>query len=506
MPSEKKEGGKTSELSPIELRHQKIKEIAESIYIERLEQNRSGTAQDDWRQAETRYNQQHRKLYRGILKRGAPIWEVAWWPFDLCFNKLFQLNAIKVLAIPIALALFGTWASQRFQAEANQNQILEDYFNQLEKLVLDADLREEEPKSGVTILARGRTVTALSELDLKRKNQLLAFLRASQLTEANEKNGDEAIISFQEQDLSSIDLTETNFRGLHLNGAEIRGGTLKGANFSDADLRNADLSAANLNSADLRNADLRNANLSGAYFEEADFNNADLRDADFRDADLSGAYFNDANLRDAVLNDANLSGAYFEEADLSGAYFYNADLSRADLWEADLSDANLWEADLSDANLSDANLSDANLSFANFSFANLREADLSDADLSDADLSDADLSDADLRSADLRSADLSGAYFSNADLTGADLTGADLTGADLSRAILLAANLRQTSNLRPEQLTGEAQPYLCNTALPDYIDNRDCDVLSQILTERYFDFLEDGIDLVDEARAKEWEE
>jgi hypothetical protein len=132
--------------------------------------------------------------------------------------------------------------------------------------------------------------------------------------------------------------------------------------------------------------------------------------------------------------------------------------------EANLSSANLPNADLSNAQFPIANLSSANLHSANLSSANLFQANLSGAILSGSDLSDSDLS----------SANLSSAYLGIADFDG---------------AVLAVTDLRNATDLTPEQLTGDNPPYLCNVALPTNITNidpkRDCDRLPQVLIDRY---------------------
>ena len=99
-------------------------------------------------------------------------------------------------------------------------------------------------------------------------------------------------------------------------------------------LRKSDLSDADLHNADLRYADLRGANLHNADLSNADLYNADLHNADLRYADLRGANLYDADLRKADLRgadlrDADLRGADLRYADLRGANLHNANLCYA---------------------------------------------------------------------------------------------------------------------------------------------------------------------------------
>ena len=115
-----------------------------------------------------------RKFRETVQKKNKArkIYDAYVWPFiDVTFNKTFRIEAIKLITVPVLIGAMATFLTNEFQKERNQNQILEDYFNQMEKLTLEADLISKEPKAGSIILARGRTIATLAELDLKRKNQ-----------------------------------------------------------------------------------------------------------------------------------------------------------------------------------------------------------------------------------------------------------------------------------------------------------------------------------------------
>ena len=110
----------------------------------------------------------------------------------------------------------------------------------------------------------------------------------------------EQILSFlRESDLCGANLRESELCGADLRKANLSGANLSKANLSEANLRGADLRGANLSGADLRGANLSGANLRGA----------DLRGADLRGADLNGADLREASLRGADLSGANLCGA-----------------------------------------------------------------------------------------------------------------------------------------------------------------------------------------------------
>ncbi|MGB0560349.1 MAG: pentapeptide repeat-containing protein [Spirulinaceae cyanobacterium] len=271
------------------------------------------------------------------------VWEIPKW--NITALKLFlQSDIVKILAVPVVAAIITTATTINERREREQVETFDEYLNQIDTLTFEHGLLTEEPSPGAVVLARGRTVATLRKLDLKRRQELIAFIQASGL-----HKGEDAVISFEGANLQGIDLREADLRGF---------------TFEAVDLSEADLSAANLSWSNLTKANLNTANLSEGYLEASELSRADLKEAD-----LSGASLRRASLSDANLSEANLSSANLSEANLSGA----------DLRLANLSDANLSEANLSGADLRSANLSRANLIQADFSKANLRFSDLFEA-------------------------------------------------------------------------------------------------------------------------------
>ena len=93
------------------------------------------------------------------------------------------------------------------------------------------------------------------------------------------------------------------------------------ATLFDEDLSSKDLSDSNFTLATLRKCDLHGATLAGLRLFRAKFIEVDLHGADLRYATLDSALFSKSNL-----NDANLEGAFayhtrFEETTIDGADF-----------------------------------------------------------------------------------------------------------------------------------------------------------------------------------------
>lgn len=248
---------------------------------------------------------------------------------------------ICTLVITTNIAVQQTTAMRQQNHLADEqlkNQILQDYTDAIQGLLLDRGLLNSKQGDRDQKIATTRTTLALRQLDAGRKAQLLRFIYQT-------------------------GLVSTDHSIINLGGADLRDVDLSGDKLSGVDLSYADLGGADLNGSILSNASLRAANLSSV--------------------NLSFASLDDANLSFATLDDANLSGTNLAGADLSSAHLGGADLGKAILFSADLSGA-----DLSGADLSNANLVDADLRGANLTGANLRGADLSRANLTGAVMPD----------------------------------------------------------------------------------------------------------------------
>jgi uncharacterized protein YjbI with pentapeptide repeats len=244
---------------------------------------------------------------------------------------------MKLLAVPLVIAAAGSIITGQIQREANQNAVLKAYFDKLEELTFERNLLAETPDEGAIVLARGRTVAALHELDLSRRTQLIAFLQASGLSRIDADSA-EPVISFKDQNLAGLDLRQISLFNLDFERAN-----LWGAYLTEADLLGADLTGATLVGANLTRAGLVGANLQGAF----------LVGANLTEADLWGAYLAGALMADA------LTRAFLKGARLEGASLDSANLTGASLAFANLTGANLDSANLTGANLNSTNLTGA---------------------------------------------------------------------------------------------------------------------------------------------------
>jgi len=356
------------------------------------------------------------------------------------------LGLLSVLAIPAAVGFGTIWFTKKqgevSDAENTDNQreaALQAYIDKISELLLKEHLGEEhlrersadgQLKPGyeqVQKIARVRTITILFQLDTRRTDYVLAFLRESGLIDIDNAK---CTIPLSEANLSKVNLSGVNLNSINLSRADLSGANLSEADLSRADLYRADLSGVNLSRADLRKthlsrANLREANLSEAYFSQPLFIDAESNEFI--------RIMNEATEKDRLNNGERVE--LFRSHPLAKEFIRSPDRLE------DFIEWYLSRDSLRGANLSEANLSRADLRRTHFRYAKLNKADLSGADLSKADLSGANLSEA----------NLSTAYSNSSEdkvVAKANLRKADLSGADLKDAIgITTKQLEKQTNL-----------------------------------------------------------
>jgi uncharacterized protein YjbI with pentapeptide repeats len=285
-------------------------------------------------------------------------------------RRQWGLDLLSKLVIPLVVVGvtigFGWWqgqladrqhqSDQQIVTDQQREATLQSYLDRMSDLLFNQHLDKSQPGDEVRNAAQARTLTALRQLDSKRKGLLLQFLYKAGLI-----SRDNTIINLEGADLSDTDLQGLDLHGVNLQGANLQGANLSGALLYDSVLVNATLSDANLSGVDLNGALLIGAHLSGA----------DLS----RDNLQKKATLENANLFGAELNGANLSWA-----DLSGAYLLYTQLTTRGDKRADLSSGDLQGAYLGGANLLGANLRNAKLNGADLTGTNLKNADWTGAE------------------------------------------------------------------------------------------------------------------------------
>jgi Pentapeptide repeats (8 copies) len=187
------------------------------------------------------------------------------WPWA-GFNKPLY-DWMQLLIIPVVLALIAVWfnridkknelaiAQKRADDEHalaidnQQEAALQGYLDRMQDLLLHEKLRESKPGDEVRNVARVRTLTMFFQLNTRRTNYLLSFLRESGLVS---KDASQSIITFNKADLRHADLHQAALYELDLSGADLSEADLSGANLSGAPISGANLSGANLSGAELK--------------------------------------------------------------------------------------------------------------------------------------------------------------------------------------------------------------------------------------------------------------
>jgi hypothetical protein len=228
------------------------------------------------------------------------------------------LNLLGVFLIPVVIGAASIWfgiqqnaTSQIIAADQERATTLKAYMDDMTGLLLHEGLRESKEDASVRVIARAKTLVALTQLDGERKGTLLRFLKEARLIGSYNDQGNRPINSIIY--LRSADLRGANLSLSYLFDVDLSGANLSGANLSVAALSRANLSGANLSGVNLSRADLSGANLSLASLRGADLRGADLREATIWMIDPSGTKhkrtYPNSNLWLADLIGANLSGA-----------------------------------------------------------------------------------------------------------------------------------------------------------------------------------------------------
>lgn len=236
------------------------------------------------------------------------------------------LNLLGVFLVPIIIpvALFGfsiqqNTTSQAIALDQQRATTIKTYMDDMTGLLLQGTLRESQQNASVRVVARAKTLVALSQLDGDRKGTLIRFLYEAQLIGYISYTGNtltriDAII-----DLRSADLSEVNLREAYLFGIDLSRANLDKANLSKAHLNGANLSETHLNGANLSEAYLSQAYLSAYSATWANlklpYPDIDLREANLSEADLSNAYLSEARLDRARVEPGQLAKAkYLKDA------------------------------------------------------------------------------------------------------------------------------------------------------------------------------------------------
>jgi Pentapeptide repeats (8 copies) len=255
---------------------------------------------DAWQQAIAALEaeqEQINRLKQKLVSSGQAAGKWRW----LGYKDKTLWNWMELLIVPIALSV-GVFILQQSASDRDsriaddraKQQVLENYFNQISSLLIDKKLSNAAPDSQVFILAQARTITALRELDTRRQNLLLQFLKSARLAGFGTDPAHGLDEDYMVNGKKRTGLLEKAYLpGVNLSGVTISDVSLRETNLSNANFSNADLGGTNLSGADLRKANFTGASLSSVNLE-----NANLRDAIIKEEQLMHAYVCDTSLPD----------------------------------------------------------------------------------------------------------------------------------------------------------------------------------------------------------------
>jgi uncharacterized protein YjbI with pentapeptide repeats len=95
--------------------------------------------------------------------------------------------------------------------------------------------------------------------------------------------------NLQKRNLDGKDLSDSNYKAVHMQGATLRDATLERLNLQTADVSDADFSRANLAQATFFAANAERANFSGARLEGVNFTRANLAGANLQGARIDAS-------------------------------------------------------------------------------------------------------------------------------------------------------------------------------------------------------------------------
>jgi uncharacterized protein YjbI with pentapeptide repeats len=354
--------------------------------------------------------------------------------------------------------------------DQQQANILIEYESFLAKLLLDNSI-DLNMSSVAKVVATTMTLSALSQLDTRRKSILLRSLYNAKLItlKLTSKQSDASILEFVHIDLSDLTL-----------------GSLRDSPDQRAKDRYIDWNYLYLPYSTLTNTSFRHALLDCATFELADMNSVDLSlatQANFKcfgkvrrgQTNFVGASLIKANLSKAHFRFTTFSGTDLTLANMRGFYCLECYFASAKLFQADSSFSMIFQGFVADQEKLDfraANLSQAITHSTMFRSINFDKSDWSNVQASQILIGNSTFGNAIMkncsfvkstilecvfRNASLVSIDLSDAVLSNVSFVNSDMRNAnmsyikcnhcDFTNVTLQSAVLKNASLRHSNFL-----------------------------------------------------------
>ncbi|CAF1048810.1 unnamed protein product [Adineta steineri] len=167
--------------------------------------------------------------------------------------------------------------------------VLATYFKEMSDLFLSPNFTLGDNNIMATVI-RAKTLTALRQMDTKRKAYIILFLFESKMLTNNQHP-----IDLSGADLDGLDLSVSP-RMRYMKQASLRNISLMHISLANATFANRDLSDSNFNFATLSNVNFEGCHIERTSFLNATLQNTKFGDAFVRDTEFSGSDLNGSNI------------------------------------------------------------------------------------------------------------------------------------------------------------------------------------------------------------------
>jgi uncharacterized protein YjbI with pentapeptide repeats len=388
-------------------------------------------------------------------------------------------DMLSLLIVPAMLAGGAYWLNEsakrrdRLSEEHKaQEATLQSYLDKITELLIKTPPLSKQSPGPDKVVARSRTLTALSTLNGERKGTVIRFLYESGLI-----GGETPVIDLNEANLREIVLKRADLHGVNLKRAKLSAAQLAETNLTDADLSDADLSQANLKGAILHGVQLPRANLTDAILTDANFHTGALTEEE-RNSLPPEHVLLDSNKRSAELMQFLYARVHESREQLERFHREEARENLRQLLQqlrgvreqppAGTEEVEDKQGESIGPNKNKTVSQEQLIVPTEYEIESkemtdllerLKEAEhklnkLSRADLHEAILERADLRGASLRRTNLRNANLTEAQLQGANLSNANLWSATLDKADLSGAVLNDLNVSEEQLAKAKSVKG----------------------------------------------------
>lgn len=200
---------------------------------------------------------------------------------------------LELIVVPATLALAALWLSysQRqnelgIAEQQREEDMLRIYYGDIADYISDLGLGTSNETSGVRALATARTKTLLTNINGRRKGQIIQFLYEAKML---------GFYFFDEDKNEMISPAIINLEGTDLSGIDLEGAGVEGIYLKETILKEANLAGVIMDYACLRGAALQCADIQRrASFYKTDLNRADLRNIKWDETTLiNTSHYND---------------------------------------------------------------------------------------------------------------------------------------------------------------------------------------------------------------------